>query len=603
MTEKALIDEYWRYIRDCKPQKMEEFKAYTKGTGPWPEGIVSSRHRPVYERSNFPEDIELELGGKNDALALHILKAVVLSMPKESIPYHEAGIRVLHSLGVPFEDVYCGIEESPTMDPWTIYKYYPDETKAFLEAQISKIGPNKKLYAPNMAIAAELAVEDPAKYKSFIPLIEGFVENQLAEWDKDSEKAYWFSQRCARRAAVVAGDLSPALQKFRRCIFFDMSFPENPYTMDELWEIGKKIGIADEWFEILLLQGSMNETKLKDLPKSPAELAEHLRKFYKENPALFEKTYRAFYWQLDGKKITDDIPHPEGNLRASRSAEDPPKKSFIYSLYLLSIKIENGEGQKEMAELAKNWDKLIEIRDNDFLGQTPGDYDYTRPFAAVYESGIPQLDAAFDKAFAKLRSRSDDTSDRFSLGLRILMDLRGQWCNAESTAKAFADTARISVEDFHNAFNTVKHAQRHAGGGSVPFGPFPSELIREYTRLHQDETRAYIENNLAIIGAKPVRQEYRAEDFPNWVKAVFTSEPSGKGDGSGESAGLPITDALILFGAKSKRVFQVLEELLVNREDEIRTELEKRLPKYKKDASETAQRLIARWNAKKAAVK
>jgi hypothetical protein len=356
-----------------------------------------------------------------------------------------------------------------------------------------------------------------------------------------------------------------------------MNFPENPYTMDELWEISKKTDLPGEWFEILLLQGSMNETKLKNIPKSPAELAEHFRKLYKENKVLFEKTHRAFYW-FDDK--TDDIPRP-------------PKKSFIYFLYLLSIKIENGEGKNEIAELAKNWDTLIEIRENDFLGQTSGDYDYTRPFAANYESGIPQLDAAFDKTFAARRSRNDDTSDYFSLGLRILMDLRGQWCAAASTANAFADTERISVNDFHTAFNTAKHAQRHEGGGSAPFGSFPTELIREYTRLHQDETRAYIESNLAVIGAKPVRQQYRSEDFPNWVKAVFAPGASGE-------AGLPITDALILFGAKSKRVFQVLEELLVNREAEVRAELEKRLPTYKKDASETAQRLIARWNAKQA---
>jgi predicted DNA-binding WGR domain protein len=36
----------------------------------------------------------------------------------------------------------------------------------------------------------------------------------------------------------------------------------------------------------------------------------------------------------------------------------------------------------------------------------------------------------------------------------------------------------------------------------------------------------------------------------------------------------------------------------LNHEDEVRTELEAKLPKLKKDASEAAQRLIARWNAK-----
>jgi hypothetical protein len=58
-------------------------------------------------------------------------------------------------------------------------------------------------------------------------------------------------------------------------------------------------------------------------------------------------------------------------------------------------------------------------------------------------------------------------------------------------------------------------------------------------------------------------------------------------------------DALILFGAKSKRVFKILEEILLDREDEVRAELEARLPKFKKDASETAQRLLILWNAKK----
>jgi hypothetical protein len=46
-------------------------------------------------------------------------------------------------------------------------------------------------------------------------------------------------------------------------------------------------------------------------------------------------------------------------------------------------------------------------------------------------------------------------------------------------------------------------------------------------------------------------------------------------------------------------MFKVLEEILLDWKDEVRAELEKRLPKFKKDASESAQQMLILWNAKK----
>jgi hypothetical protein len=42
ITEKKLIDE-WEYVRDCKPQKTKEFRAYIKGTVfPGPRAVHKS---------------------------------------------------------------------------------------------------------------------------------------------------------------------------------------------------------------------------------------------------------------------------------------------------------------------------------------------------------------------------------------------------------------------------------------------------------------------------------------------------------------------------------------------------------------------------------
>ncbi|WP_052297652.1 WGR domain-containing protein [Leadbettera azotonutricia] len=570
MTEKELIKEFWHVCRNCEPWKKDEFEAYITGNGPWPKGIK-------YDHI-FPDEVAAELDGKYGTLALRIVQAVILSTKDDKIDIAEdTEVRVLKSLGRSFKDVYKMINKGEIggnrHGTWNtarnFLKYYSDEIPSYLDELLADpklLDPEEKFSGINIALAAGILGQADAdtakKYKNFISLIEAFVAKQVHEDENNIDLKEWFIQRehnyCGHLAAFLAGDCSPVLKKLRLRILFNTWFPYCPYSEEELWELGKKIGLLDEWFEILLLQG--------DIEKTPMELSAHFNKLYKENHPLFEKAHRAFYWQLDGKTLDDEVPHP-------------PKKAFRFSLYLLAVKLANGEGQKEVKELAEHWDDLIEIKkDSYFCDNASSSPDFTRPFAAIYESGIPGLDKLFDEKFAKHRKNDDDRIDYMSYIIRFIIDLRKDWRTPESTVQALHTANRISVEEFHNAFNAIRWNL------DTPSFTFPSDIIRDYTHLHPEETKAWLEGHLATVGTKTVHNE-QSEDFTRWLKAVFS--PGGQ----------DLKDAVILFGAKSKRALNAVEELLTNHEDEVRDALEAALPKLKKDASEAAQRLIARWNA------
>ncbi|MFP3041182.1 hypothetical protein LQZ19_05105 [Treponema primitia] len=583
MTEQNLLHDF-QQLADVyfKPKKEKEFEAYINGKGPWPKGIT-------YKYSHFPEISEAGLGGPHDALALRILQAVALSMEEENIPYNDAGIRVQQSLGVSFEKIFKGVGNQH-IGSWNIarrlFKYYPEESRAFLEANLSAKGKSKlsqnPLYGLIIVMAAEALAAESEKYKNFIPFIEEFVTKQFDEIEalqSIEDETPWQN---ARLACLITGSCSPGLEKLRRRLFYYMGYKwgvsgwvgslmnnEDTFcTKEKLWETGKKISLPDEWFELLYLFGYAGKIKAKDIPYiTPPDrqfLAKHFKALYAENRPLFDTVHRAFYSQFDGKTSKDEVPLI-------------PKRLFAYSFYLLSIKLDNGDEDAIalVKELIENWDTLIKVNKGTL------DPEDIAPFAVLYDLGIPQIEAYFTEKFA--REASPDYDYKSNL-IRLIIELRRDWATPSQTARAFIAGRHFNAEDFHNSFNTKGRLKDMEDWEAWEF---PAEVVREYTAAHPNETRTYIETHLADLGSKP-ESRLRADDFGNWAKTVFSP-----------GSGLGGMDALILFGAKSKRVFKVLEEILLDREDEVRAELEKRLPKFKKDASESAQRLFILWNAKK----
>jgi hypothetical protein len=555
--------------------------AFVKGESALPSGIIAE--------TGFPDEITGELDGPNAALALKMLQAIASGMKPKDFLREKYGVRLFHSLGFTLQQLYAGVAGQYSRGQWSAgrdaFKYYSGEAEPFIDEYLKtfrktyllppklETGEAKHhdanqddggfmLYGFIITLMVEFLKSDPGKYKKYIEPLEEFITRVCDDTFGDVKWDDWFTQREHQEAAWAAcgrgfGGLSPTLKKLeRRMILGNRYMDDFRLSDEEVLAWGKTLDLPEEWPEVLVLTN--NYPTADGLPKY-----EHFKKLFKENPALFDKTLRSFYWKFDGKTNDDDV------VRVSPGY-------FDHALILLAIKLGAGDGAAEKEELVKNWKAITagnEAFDNENLAKL-GDDSVAGPLM-LYKYNLPPLDALFAKNYADCRAKKD--KEKMISSIRHDLQKHLHCIAALCPGEEFDRIARPLIEKKAVSVDEIFIAPE----SDHPWYTVPMDVIREVAAAYPEESKAFIE--------KANKGEYEIDKYTAWIEAVFAP------------GGLPPKIALGVLNAKSKKALNSLSAVLLNHEDEVRTELEQMAPKLKKDAALIVQQLIAQWNARPAA--
>jgi hypothetical protein len=505
-----------------------------------------------YDKDSYDGEISDAFGGPLDAKALRMMTALARSWDVSKVVFN-GGVRALHGIGTPLEKVHEACAGKWYRPAYEAGIYYEDAA-AFVDSHLKNT--NDPMYYTIIAMAIGVLEKEGQKHARFFPALENFIKE---EFDADTDLSWNYKQRhlpldTARFAfAKGLGKLSPGLQKLELRLMLDIYRAGYQETNEETIEAAKRLNLPPEWFELWFLVKESDDNK-------NSSLADHFKKLFAEDRPLFDKVHRAFYSTWDGIAVDDPI-HPRTR-----------KSQFVNSLKLLAVKLANGAGEGDLADLKKNWAQYMPIEKltEDGLARLYNDF---LPYALLYESGIEPLDALFSDYFKT--GRENDKAPCYEIE-RIFV-ARQYWVDPIGAIKTFI--ARYgSVEEI-----LLVQMDRPVSG----YDSIPPLVIRETIAAYPEESRAFL--------AKAVK-ESKPDELLHFLEAAFARD--NQSESEIVSGGFPITEALVLLDSTSKKVLDAAQEIFLNHEAEIRPEIEARLPKFKKAASLAAQQLIAKWNAR-----